>query len=334
MKGERSFFLFFFSVVSLGYCCAQAFPFDARSLLHKMLQALLPSAEGQGGCWWHGHPGTARVFGASRPRMALPGPMPCAGTSLGCTPLALLCAWCRAGSAHTQGGLFSPCTVPLRLLHGTHPHAAPSSAAGTRTPDVLLQQHRAIPLFKPKQNTAFCAVSSLWARWGPSSELAGWRGGRLRPRLLREHPRRPRSDNEAGRKNKTIAAASPEPGPQPRRSAVFINSRSAVFAGGVQRALPARLCRARSAVYCLLRQGAALLLRAPCALPWPCTADACCAHGPLYAEQCGYLNLGTRALQRADRDTRHPLRGVSCRRTATPAKRTWHLSPRDPTNRC
>lgn len=48
MKGERSFFflLFFFSVVSLGYCCAQAFPFDARSLLHKMLQAR--PAEGQG----------------------------------------------------------------------------------------------------------------------------------------------------------------------------------------------------------------------------------------------------------------------------------------------
>lgn len=35
MKGERGFFF----VVSVGYCFAQAFPFDARSLLHKMLQA-------------------------------------------------------------------------------------------------------------------------------------------------------------------------------------------------------------------------------------------------------------------------------------------------------
>lgn len=35
MKGERVFFF----VVSVGYCFAQAFPFDARSLLHKMLQA-------------------------------------------------------------------------------------------------------------------------------------------------------------------------------------------------------------------------------------------------------------------------------------------------------
>lgn len=40
MKGERVFF----SVVSMGYCFAQAFPFDARSLLHKMLQA--PRAPG------------------------------------------------------------------------------------------------------------------------------------------------------------------------------------------------------------------------------------------------------------------------------------------------
>lgn len=41
MKGERGFF---FSVVSVGYCFAQAFPFDAHSLLHKMLQA--PRAPG------------------------------------------------------------------------------------------------------------------------------------------------------------------------------------------------------------------------------------------------------------------------------------------------
>ena len=46
MKGERGGF---FVVVSVGYCFAQAFPFDAPSLLHKMLQAGRAARRSTGG---------------------------------------------------------------------------------------------------------------------------------------------------------------------------------------------------------------------------------------------------------------------------------------------
>lgn len=164
MKGERSFFflLFFFLLLALVIAALRHFPLMLAPRYTRCCRLALlrgrgmpvarPPRHGEG-IWGitslHGSAWSTSRASSSR--------------------FALRLVPCRLSS--NPGGLFSPCMVPFRVLHITHPHAAPSSAAGARTPEVPPQQHKATFSFKPTQNTASCAVHIPWLRQGASSEL-------------------------------------------------------------------------------------------------------------------------------------------------------------------
>lgn len=129
MKGERSFFflLFFFLLLALVIAALRHFPLMLAPrytrccrlalLRGRGMPAARPPRHGEG-IWGitslHGSAWSTSRASSSR--------------------FALRLVPCRLGSY--PGGLFSPCMVPFRVLPITHPHAAPSSAAGARTPDV------------------------------------------------------------------------------------------------------------------------------------------------------------------------------------------------------